>query len=102
MKLLATNDFYVAVEAAPPYLSRRSGLVDDLSFTLNEDLTAVCRWATQNDLDLNQAKSIVLPISQTFLDYGSIPRLFIKDSQLRFVNKTICLRFYLNSSLYSH
>jgi len=81
------------------YLSRRTGLIEDLAIRINEDLKKINDWAAQNQLLLNPVKSCVLPISKFIIDFSSIPPLFIGDSQLQFVNKTVNLGFVLNSSL---
>jgi len=45
------------------YLSRRPGLVEDLSYRVNEDFSKVYMWAENNKLRLNPEKSLVLPIA---------------------------------------
>lgn len=81
------------------YSSNRIGLVDDLCYRLNEDLTAIAKWATDNNLCLNSKKSYILPISKMNLDHQSIPYIYLNDNKLQLVDKVKNLGFYVNTKL---
>lgn len=81
------------------YISNRIGLVEDLSYKLNEDIETIRVWAQQNKLTLNPDKSCVLPVKQGSFDLNSLPAVFLGKSSLKFVVKTKYLGFHINSSL---
>jgi len=102
------NDIFAVVESCSVhayaddiqiYLSRRVGLIEDLAARVNEDLCKINNWAARNCLSLNPAKSCVLPIAKTPVDTGTIPQIFVGDTPLPFVNKTVNLGFVINSTL---
>lgn len=69
------------------YLSNRIGLLEDLCFKINSDLSAISAWASENYLCLNASKSYVLPIYNSVVCVNGIPKLWIGSSSLGFTNK---------------
>lgn len=69
------------------YLSSRIGLVEDLCFRINSDLSAITAWARNNCLSLNATKSFVLPISNSVIHSGDIPELLIGSNALAVTDK---------------
>lgn len=80
------------------YLSRRMGLIEDLTVRVNEDLNKIHDWAIKNKLSLNASKSCVLPIAK-FNIYSNLPPVSIGDSQIEVVQRTVNLGFVMNSTL---
>lgn len=70
------------------YLSNRIGLVDDLCYKINSDLSAVSAWARDNCLCLNATKSFVMPISNSVIHLDDIPELYIDTSVLTVTEKS--------------
>lgn len=81
------------------YISNRIGLVEDLSYKLNDDIEAIRIWAQRNHLKLNPDKSCVLPIKHGGFDLESLPTVFLGNTSLKFVSKTKYLGFHINSYL---
>lgn len=81
------------------YLSRRTGLIDDLCCRMNEDLCSISKWADINGLLLNSSKSYVLPICRVKTCVNDVSDLFIGPNKLTVVSKIVNLGFYVNSSL---
>ncbi|XP_017465500.1 PREDICTED: RNA-directed DNA polymerase from mobile element jockey-like [Rhagoletis zephyria] len=81
------------------YLSSRIGLVEDLCFKINSDLSAISVWAAGNSLCLNASKSYVLPVCNSVVYVDCIPKLWIGTSPLSFTDKIRNLGFILNSKL---
>lgn len=73
------------------HLSSRIGLIDDMCYRLHEDLCPINESAINNCLQLNAAKSYVLPISKDKLYLEDIHKLRLGGKNLKLVNNELSL-----------
>lgn len=81
------------------YLSNRIGLVEDICYKVNSDLSGILCWAQRNLLCLNAAKSYVMPICKSVIDPTNIPPLWIGTAALMTTEKIKNLGFIVNNKL---
>lgn len=81
------------------YISNRIGLIEDLCYRLNEDLSAIQVWAETNRLILNPKKSFILPISKYKFSDHQFPLVLLGNTPLIYKSKVKYLGFHINSKL---
>jgi len=69
------------------YISQPIGLVEDMVCRINEDLYRINSWARDNNLKLNPSKSLCLPIYKNFIDFDSLPVIFLNNSPIPYLSR---------------
>lgn len=78
--------------------------IAELTFKLNEDLSAIHNWSELNGLLLNPAKSQVIRISNQTFNTNLVPDLWLSDQKFKHVESLTSLGCVINRNLsgYSH
>lgn len=91
--------FHLYADDIQIYLSRRIGLIDDLIFRINEDLTSICKWAEENGLTLNPKKTQALLVSKKEYNTEQLPTISLYNSSVSYVKSVTSLGFKVTNDL---
>ena len=78
------------------YLSRPSGLIEDLTFRLNDDLACIFKWSEENKLLINVAKTQAIHICHK-VPAVMIPMLIMNEASISYSVEVKSLGFVINS-----
>jgi len=81
------------------YYSRPIGLLEDCVYRVNEDLERISQWATRNNLKLNPAKSVCLPIYKSDIHLHSLPSVILNNCIVPYVDSIFNLGVNMNRKL---
>ena len=91
---------HLYADDAQIYLSRPTGLVEDLGYRVNEDLANICEWSKINKLLINTSKTQAIWFHHTItMNTAHLPILRLNNSPIYYSDVVKNLGFMINSKL---